>query len=83
MCWSNIKWKNTFFILTNVSVVLHNLLQFVWVKDITKSLHTQQKLKLIKWNNKIEENIKMTLSKNHLENKQIYKNCKLIKVLRQ
>ena len=29
-----------FFILTNVSVVLHNL-KCVWIKNFTKSLHTQ------------------------------------------
>ena len=29
MYWSNIKSKNIFFILTNISVVLHNLLQSV------------------------------------------------------
>ena len=31
---------------------------------------------------KIKENVKITLSKNHLENKLIYKSCKLIKALR-
>ena len=36
---------NTFLYLTNISVVLHNLLQCVWTKHFTKSLHTQQKLK--------------------------------------
>ena len=44
----NIKQKNTFLFLTNILVVLHNLLQCVWIKHLTKSLHTQQKLKLIK-----------------------------------
>ena len=37
--------KSTFFILTNISVVLHNLPQCAWIKHFTKSLHTQQKLK--------------------------------------
>ena len=41
--------NNTFFILTKISVVLHNLvlqkLQCVWIKHLTKSLHTQQKWK--------------------------------------
>ena len=37
--------KNTFSILTNISVVLHNLLQYVWIKHFTKiyihrTLHT-------------------------------------------
>ena len=34
---------NKFFILTNLPVVLHNLLQCVWIKHVTKSLHTQLK----------------------------------------
>ena len=38
--------KNTFLILTNISVDLHNLLQCVWIKHFTKSLHAQQKLKI-------------------------------------
>ena len=31
----------------------------------------------------MKESVTMTLSKNHLENKPILKNCKLMKVLRQ
>ena len=42
----NIQYKNTFSIVTNISVVLHNLLQCVWIKHFTKFLHTQQKLKI-------------------------------------
>ena len=38
MCWSNIKPKNTFFILTNISVVLHNFLQCVWIKHFTTEI---------------------------------------------
>ena len=34
-----------FLFLRNISVVLHNLLQCMWIKHFTKSLHTQQKLK--------------------------------------
>ena len=42
----NNKWKkNTFLILINVSVVLHDLLLGMWIKHFTKSSHTQQKLK--------------------------------------
>ena len=39
------KKKNTFLILINFSVVLHDLLLGMWIKDFTKSLHAQQKLK--------------------------------------
>ena len=42
----NNKWKkNTFLILINFSVVLHDLLLVMWIKHFTKSLHAQQKLK--------------------------------------
>ena len=38
--------KNIFSIVTNISDVLHNLLQCVWIKHFKKTLHTQQKLKI-------------------------------------
>ena len=41
----SIKLKNAFLSLTNISVVLHNVLQCVWIKHFTKGLHTQQRLK--------------------------------------
>ena len=37
--------KKTYFFFTNISVVLHNLLQCLWIKHFTKSLRIQQKLK--------------------------------------
>ena len=36
----------TFLIFTNISVFSHKRLQCVWIKHFTKSLHTQQKLKI-------------------------------------
>ena len=61
--------KKKLLFLTNI-LVLHNLLQCVWIKHFTKRFRTQQKLRN-KWTDKIKKYVKMTLSKNHLENKAI------------
>ena len=42
----NIKKKNTISILKNISVVLHNLRQCARIKHFTKTLYTQQNLKI-------------------------------------
>ena len=37
MCWNKLlNKKNTYFYFTNISVVLHNLLQCVWIKALCK-----------------------------------------------
>ena len=42
----NINSRNIFSSLTNIWVVLHNLLQCVLIKHFTKTLHKEQKLKI-------------------------------------
>ena len=42
----NINSRNIFSSLTNIWVVLHNLLQCVLIKHFTKTLHKERKLKI-------------------------------------
>ena len=68
MCCSKYYLNISFLFLTNISVTLHNFQQYMSLKHFTKSLHTQQKLQTNLMSRQ-NENVKMTLSKKHLENK--------------